>query len=1451
MKKHYKNLVLLFAFTLWAGYIHAQITVDATAGTPSGSYATLKDAFDAINNGTHQGAIDIRVHANTTETASASLDSSGNGTGSSYTSILIRPADTATVPKIINCSVGALAIINLNGADNVTFDGRPLSAGTNSFLRINSTANVPASFNIRLLNGAQGNTFTYLTSLCTLNPGATTVVHMLLTAGTSTTPCSNNTIQYCQLTGGSQGIQFGGSATITTINTIIYRNIIENFRNIGLLLSNGITSLTVDSNIIRHTATFGSIETATIYGMDMNFLISSSTINITRNTILDLNLSAGISTSGINGIRIFPQTTTVTGANVNIYNNAISLTRANTTITGNQVFQGLRYSGAAPANVNVINNAIRIGGSTTVAAAGVINSIAIFKANTAATSSYVARNNVIINERVTTSGFCAASWVSSIAGTMNVNYNTYYTSPTDYTALWTNGTNSSIYQAIGNYRAGALVAPNEQNSNFDFVNFVSSSNLAPAGTSINNYAVMSCPRSASVLTDISGSARGTLTYRGILQSTPFTNLKDASVKEVYTLGKLPIPYANPHIIRANVQNTGIDTLFNQLVRANVTGTNTFADSVIIDTILPGQNRYATFSNYSYINTGNCIVTVSVPPDSTNTNNSKIFNQIITTGTYAYAEPTLPSIGGVGFNGVGGDFIAKFPYTGSNNINQVGVNFFAGGQPYQILIYSMINDTPGTLIWSSSTLTSSAGINTISVNPVVPVSGTFFVGVRQTGTTNVSFGYQAEDPIRNGVFYYKATTAANWADFASTNSAFRFMVEPRLQIADDIGVQSVSSPCNVVVLNSPVIFPRVRVYNYGLNGYSTATVKYSITGPTSSSGTTVFPSVSLSSNTSVDLTLSSSFNPNTIGTYTMKVWTELASDLEKNNDTATYVFTVVNNNTFTNSGNHLVLNGTNQSVTIPSSSSLDFSASMLTVEGWVNPGSTGFKYIMSREQSAGTSQFDLYMNPLGNIVFKLTTISGTDSIISAQTIPLLSYSHIAGVYNGTEMRLYINGNLTGTKSLFGTFMSTTINPLYLGQAFFGGTSFWNGNLDEIKIWDTARTEQQIKLGIHTRTNNFASAALKGYWRMDETGGAYIADAAGNCNNGILNAAPTFATSKVTLGLPIVASQTVTTSGPTAFTAAGVTLNAFNQSGSNEYYIHRFGLAPIGTSPVTSPGGIINVSNNTWFIYRYGTGTMDSSIVDFTVGSGVPSLPVLTDIKLFSREVGSDGNWIKLRDEANSMSFATQRVSMVITPVEFNKQFALGANSSALPVKLIYFNGKRNNADVELTWITASETENAGFIVERSVDGKVFEKVSYVEGKGNITQTSTYSLSDANAFANANAKTLYYRLVQTDFSGEETISQVVSVSANTDEETITALYPNPFNNELTFTIDSKVISTAKILVMDITGKKVVELTQTITTGMNTIETAQLSQLTKGVYMVQLSVNGQLTTHKLVKQ
>jgi hypothetical protein len=116
------------------------VTVTATAGTVGPTdYATLKLAFDAINAGTHQGAITIDIVSSTTEgTTPATLNSSGAGSAS-YTSVLIRPSTDGV--SISGNPASGFGVVQLNGADNVTIDGdNPNTGGTNRNLTITNTA---------------------------------------------------------------------------------------------------------------------------------------------------------------------------------------------------------------------------------------------------------------------------------------------------------------------------------------------------------------------------------------------------------------------------------------------------------------------------------------------------------------------------------------------------------------------------------------------------------------------------------------------------------------------------------------------------------------------------------------------------------------------------------------------------------------------------------------------------------------------------------------------------------------------------------------------------------------------------------------------------------------------------------------------------------------------------------------------------------------------------------------------------------------------------------------------------------------------------------------------------------------------------------------------------------------------------------------------------------------
>jgi len=93
------------------------------------------------------------------------------------------------------------------------------------------------------------------------------------------------------------------------------------------------------------------------------------------------------------------------------------------------------------------------------------------------------------------------------------------------------------------------------------------------------------------------------------------------------------------------------------------------------------------------------------------------------------------------------------------------------------------------------------------------------------------------------------------------------------------------------------------------------------------------------------------------------------------------------------------------------------------------------------------------------------------------------------------------------------------------------------------------------------------------------------------------------------------------------------------------------------------------------------------------------------------------------------------------------------SSPLPIQLLDFFVKKNDAGILVGWITASEINNNYFTVQRSSEGKNWGDIRVIKGAGNSNTPKNYAIVDGNPLSGIN----YYRLKQTDYDGTSTYSQ----------------------------------------------------------------------------------------------
>jgi len=936
---------------------------------------------------------------------------------------------------------------------------------------------------------------------------------------------------------------------------------------------------------------------------------------------------------------------------------------------------------------------------------------------------------------------------------------------------------------------------------------------------------------------------------------------DNAVLAIYTLGKIPKQYVSPQYIRARIKNAGTNSQSNFKVYLEIKGANSLLDSVTIASLTPAAETTITFAGYTPTNNGLDTIEVYVVSDDNNFNNSKTNTQLVNDEVYAYADPSLPAAGGIGFSGATGQFCAKFPYSGiANAINQIGVNFFAGGVPLQIGIWGQnpTNGGPGTLLWSSSQFTSVTGLNTVPVNPAVSVSDTFFVGVLQTTTTNANFAFQAEVPVRDATFFYGALNSTTWSDFAAAGSNFRFMIEPRFQSPNDVGVISIDYPCQIVPLGQGSLFPFATVFNYGLLLQSSLQVNCAIFqgGTQVYASTTTVPSVS--SGASQQVNFPDLFSPTSPGLYVIKSWTDLPFDAAPGNDTAMSTLQIVDYSTITNAGIRLQFDGNDDHITVTNTPILNPGLTF-TVEGWFNPAVLGStRTLISKDSSTTAQSFNLSLNAAGNVVFAVNTQSGLATATSTTTLTTNTWYHIAASYDGTTMKIYVNGAEVGATTQTG-FVVGNNGPLYIGRT--GGTTpfSFSGGMEEIKIWNSARTAAQIREGMHTSITPFSDGNLVCYLRFDEgVGSHYTADASGNCNHGTLvnmdltntTAAPVWFISTVPIGAPSVEMQTVNTSGPVNFTNAHLSMNFSGYSGSEDYYVHMFDASPQGTLPTTTPGGITDVHPRTWIIYQYGGATYTNADVTFNlINNTLLPTAVNSDVKLFSRSPASSLGWTLAQTSATSLNITPPMATYSFTSAsQFNQQFVIGGNNNPLPIRLISFDADKRYSDAILHWQTSSEENTETFILERSADGETFSPLAEIKGKGSRDHFNNYQYTDelvGNMYS-----AVHYRLKMIDYDGRLNYSDIRTLYFDRLRGEF-SVQPNPFERTLILNYTVAEPETISIVITDIQGKIVHGEQMQLTEGAHTISLTPPATHQSGIYLLSVEGKSGKLTKKVVRK
>jgi len=202
-------------------------------------------------------------------------------------------------------------------------------------------------------------------------------------------------------------------------------------------------------------------------------------------------------------------------------------------------------------------------------------------------------------------------------------------------------------------------------------------------------------------------------------------------------------------------------------------------------------------------------------------------------------------------------------------------------------------------------------------------------------------------------------------------------------------------------------------------------------------------------------------------------------------------------------------------------------------------------------------------------------------------------------------------------------------------------------------------------------------------------------------------------------------------------------------------------------------------------------------------------------------------------------------------------------SQIPVELTSFTAVVSGKNVNLSWSTATETNNNGFDIERLQDSNIeklkdlstgqtsWEKIGFVSGHGTTTETQTYSFTDNNL----NPGKYSYRLKQIDYDGTFKYSKIaVAEIFSADGFDLSQNYPNPFNpvTKIKFTIPAagtqRTVS-VQLEVYDILGRKIATLiNEEKEPGEYSVQ-FDGKNLTSGIYIYSLQAGNFIETKKML--
>lgn len=493
----------------------------------------------------------------------------------------------------------------------------------------------------------------------------------------------------------------------------------------------------------------------------------------------------------------------------------------------------------------------------------------------------------------------------------------------------------------------------------------------------------------------------------------------------------------------------------------------------------------------------------------------------------------------------------------------------------------------------------------------------------------------------------------------------------------------------------------------------------------------------------------------------------------------------------------------------------------TIEMWAKVRSFGGEGgLFTFGNTDGQQDFSLRVN--GSTDNWLMQHWGGDDGFSTAPGLLGNWAHYAVTYDGTQVCVYINGTLIQCRNRA---LNTVLTNNFLARWRNG---YLNGQMDEVRIWNYARSVSEIANNRCLPLARCSTAGLVAYYDFEEGTGSTT-----------------------------ITHKNVTCIAP-SMTYQLANINYYNPTNADNFlaFFTKYTTVPTLTGLPLSCAADFNcqvLDNGFWTINAFSNPTTQIT------GAGVTGNYGMT---LYNRDftnglapcisgVGNRGTIMK-RDNAAS---AWAIPSGFCTDFNFASTGRSGMSGFSdfgtartflpvlLPIDLLSFTATyKGKGTVKIQWETVSEKDVDRFVVERSTNGIDFITIGTEKVTANSYSLKSYTLDDPKAKLGIN----YYRLKTIDLDGKIAYSKIVAVTVdaqNTDN--ILTIYPNPapIGNQINITGIEK--SEVSVHITNTLGQVLFENAFKHEGGTFSIS----QQLAAGVYFVKIGTSERLQVMKVV--